>query len=210
MGQRSQLVIGYKHRDCDNESWKPVPVQKRYARHLQWNWGEHMVMRAAQVIEYLTISAERGPLVGQWENAMGALGSFCVNRTTGVTQGLHPTDDVSEWPASGWDNNNGAFIIEMGDHGDYKFGFLTGREEADTVNGRAIRPLDTVLTAREYLVASGYDFTVEGEWADKVLAALDTIEAVEGEHTISHDRARVLLDMTSDSVPLEDMTAQAG
>lgn len=207
MGQRSHLVIGYK--GYAYEEWKPVEVQKRYVRYLHWNWGEYMVMRAAQVIEYLTVSARRGPHVSQDENAMGALATFCVNYATGVTQGLHEDDDDSGSTSRHWDNNNGAFVIEMGDNGDYSFGFLTGTEEKRNVNGREVTPLKTVLTAREYLQASSYSFDAEHEWADKVREALDTIEAVEGEHTISPKRVRFLLGMDTDRMPLEGATSQA-
>lgn len=173
MGQRSQVIIGYKSTEYDRSNYKSVMKDCRFARHLQWNYGAFMVLRASQTIEFLNTANANGDLARGYrtkELAQGALAMFCVNRTTGNVQGLDDSSDVSDSKASQWDNNNGLFIADLDPEKGYTFGFCTGREEARTVNGRKIKPMETIVSAREYLEASEWELLADDDtirsWAD--------------------------------------------
>ena len=173
MGQRSQVIIGYKSTEYDRSNYKSVMKQCRFARHLQWNYGAFMVLRASQAVSFLNTAQENGLNEHNWDilqRAQGALATFCVNRVTGNVQGLDESSDESNSKASQWDNNNGLFIADLDPEKGYTFGFCTGREEARTVNGRNIKPLETIVSAREYLEASEWELLADNDairsWAD--------------------------------------------
>lgn len=173
MGQRSQVIIGYKSTEYDRSNYKSVMKDCRFARHLQWNYGAFMVLRASQTIEFLNVAHANGDLTRGYhtkELAQGTLAMFCVNRVTGNVQGLDDSSDVSDSKASQWDNNNGLLIADLDPEKGYTFGFCTGREEARTVSGRKIKPLETIVSAREYLEASEWELLADDDairsWAD--------------------------------------------
>lgn len=175
MGQRSQVIIGYKTTEYDRSNHMPVAKDCRFARHLQWNYGAFMVIRAGQTIEFLNTVNANGDLSRDYqakEYAQGALSMFCVNRITGNVQGLDESSDVSNCKASEWDNNNGLFITDLDPKNGYTFGFCTGYEEAAMVNGRKIKPMETIVSAREYLDASAWYLLQDDEsiraWADSM------------------------------------------
>lgn len=193
MGQRSLLVIGYQtynqigghagHRS--NGETTP----HRIARHFQWNWGPHMILRAAQTAELLnTIGADKYYKFDADDHALGAAVTFCVNRTTGNTQGLGRYDDESAHSIDQHDNNNGACLVDIGPDGEWTIGFLIGRENGGN--------LSTVVTAQDYLnasVGSSPKFLrTQGheEFADKVEDALNVLAEFErGGHAMNQATA---------------------
>ena len=196
MGQRSLLVIGYKtyegRKDPENVT------NHRIARHFQWNYGHFMILRAAQVAELMaTTQADRYYWMDAPSHATGATVTFCVNRTTGNVQGFHRMADESAQPIANHDNNNGAFLLDIGPEGEWSFGFLIGHEDGGD--------LETIATASEYLIAARdtpewLRSQGENDRADAVERALTTLQEFErGGHAMNQATAdRLALPVASD------------
>lgn len=134
MGQRSQMfAVVEQHGAFITE--KPV----RIGRHYQWVWGEHMIIRAGQVIRYLDTATQNGALrySSAAEIAAGITATYGVNQATGEVQGLSSRDDVSDFSLTGCDNNDGAFLVHVSKEREYSFGFVlnTGYQDFSPLCG---------------------------------------------------------------------------
>lgn len=175
MGQRSLLVIGYQ--TYDGRKDPDLISHHRIARHFQWNWGQFMILRAAQVAELMsTTDHDRHYWMDADNHAAGAAVTFCVDRTTGNAQGFHRMDDESANSIAEHDNNNGAFLLDIGPDGEWSFGFLIGHEDDGD--------LKSIATASEYLEAAWETpawlrVRDQEERADEVEHALTTLQEFE-------------------------------
>ncbi|MGP9725403.1 hypothetical protein ACT3SZ_15440 [Corynebacterium sp. AOP40-9SA-29] len=204
MGQRSLLVIGYQTYTQIGVQGGEETDQHRIARHLHWNWGPHMILRAAQVAELMnTTGADEYYKFHASDHALGAAVTFCVNQTTGVTQGLGRYDDESAHSIAEHDNNNGACLLDISPDGEWTLGFLIGAENGGD--------LATVATAQDYLNASigssPKNLRAQGHaaFADKVEHALTVLSEFErGGHAMNQATADKL------ATPVDrDTTAKA-
>lgn len=121
MGQRSQMFAV-----IESHGGFIAEESVRIGRHYQWVWGEHMIIRAGQVIRYLDTATESKAL---WhssaeEIAAGITATYGVNQATGEVQGLRSRDDVSDCSLTGCDNNDGAFLVHVNKDREYSFGFV--------------------------------------------------------------------------------------
>lgn len=168
MGQRSQLFIRYAAAGAGG-----AVETRREAMYLHNNWGPFMLQRAAQLVKILDLHAEHGQRYPtlfaheQAERVRGLRAVFAVNQETGVVEGLHPFDDVSNEAVGHIDNNNGAMFVDIDATGGYSICFATG---SDLHHGT-----QTPRTAREYLTAE-HTLTPTGEVVEYYEAITDQIE----------------------------------
>lgn len=139
MGQRSQIII----RRARTFSADGQTRYARIARHLHWNWGIHMIQRAAQVVQLM--QTQDGTGINSLHKPgmlQGILATFCVNRVTGTAMGLHEDEDVAAYDVSGFDNNNGLFLLDIDADGNWSFALVVGTEDGGDCR--------TVTTAYDY------------------------------------------------------------
>lgn len=138
MGQRSQLYIR-----CRNK-------KTLVAMHLQWNWGEYMINRGYQLLDYIQKEASgdysffrrEDGLSYDKEEAINSLHALIqMNLTVGSYVGGHDlVKEARQWgdyttgetfkiDPERQDNNNGILVIDVLEDGTIKYGFSGGGEE---------------------------------------------------------------------------------
>ena len=185
MGQRSQIII----RHTRTNSFSGETTVTRIARHLQWNWGIHMIQRAAQVVQQMQTQDRTGAArhyeAGQLQ---GILATFCVNRVTGTAMGLHETDDASEYDVSGFDNNNGLFLLDIDGSGNWSFALVVGTEDGGDCR--------TVTTAYDYFEHSRTNLNEllreEPDYLAELAHSMRTLTEAEQDHHMTQETANEL------------------
>lgn len=149
MGQRSQYVF-----EVNVIGYDGTVTTARKAGHFQWVFGAFMAQRSGQVVHYLLNASKRGTLASvEQEDLVQALTAMIgINHASGEVQGLSPRDDVSQYGAEGFDNNNGLFLLsvtvdrrkrfETGYAAEWCFGYVIGEEDGGDFS--------TVVTLDEY------------------------------------------------------------
>lgn len=145
MGQRSQIYIRYNN------------GKTMVAEHLQWNYGEFMIDRAEQILDFLSKNVEEkdySNFIGKYfeitnrdysRNDLDILKSLIelnINKGSIVKgadlvkealdmQSLekNPNFDTFKITPEMQDNNNGIFVVDIKNNGEIKYGFAIGPEE---------------------------------------------------------------------------------
>ncbi len=170
MGQCSQLFVTAETAATEFGGAR----RHRIGRHHQWRWGPHMLICAAQVVDYLNTAVADEYYRPTSEVAEGVAAIYGVHRVTGEVSGLSLYDDVSTASADECDNNNGAFLVNLTPEG-YTIGFLVGEENDGD--------LTTITDVDGLMAAFGIDWSrvSQGlthdarEWAQTVAAAVATL-----------------------------------
>ena len=178
MGQRSLFVARYEA--TTHAEGKATHSHRRIAKHLHWNWGPHMILRAAQVVRHLRAVDDSGITFAYYahEQAAALTTTFLVNQTTGVAMGFDSRHDESRANLDDHDNNNGAFLVDIDHEGCWTIGFLVGPEDGGDL--ATVASIDDYHEASRTQLALAYARKEDGHvFADAVEAALEIVRDAE-------------------------------